>query len=125
MRIKRLCSITGATVSALVVLVSVALVPAQGETGREGWLRYASARPVVVGLYKHEQLFIESSGNTNTIEAARNELKRGLESMLGREWMRSPILPGRIELRSAAQSPANRPPSPVGEEGFWLSTQPC
>src|SRR5262245_957765 len=117
MRIPRFCSLTGATLSALVTLVSLALVPAQGETGREGWLRYARAGQVAVGPYKHEQLFIEGSG-TDTMEAARNELLRGLKGMLGPEWMRSPIVPGRIELRNEAQSWTNRPPSPVGAEGF-------
>ena len=65
-------------------LLLLAPLLAQAEDGSQGWLRYA---PITdVARYANLPSQIVVLGNTPTDQAAANELKRGLASMLGRTF---------------------------------------
>ncbi len=70
----------------LSLLLLSALAPCmQGETGSEGWLRYAPISSAAAN-YATLPSKIIVLGNTSTDQAAANELQRGLTSMLGRPF---------------------------------------
>jgi len=95
------------------------------ETGREAWLRYAPSSQRASGNYKHQNIRIFRGGDSLVLETAERELIRGLSGMLGPGWFTSGRLPGAIMFNRSARSKTLHPPSPVEEDGFWMSTQRC
>src|SRR5277367_5698349 len=82
-------------VCALVATVLVAVGSlAYGESGAEGWLRYAPLSNAAAASYVALPSRIVVLGDTPTDQVAANELQRGLASMLGRGFTVSHELPG-------------------------------
>jgi alpha-glucuronidase len=105
----------------------LALVPGvYGETGQEGWLRYAALPPQLAQQYKIPHRIVATSQSAVTHSAA-NELTRGLHSMLGAHLTVSSTLAGDdafllgtpAEIRHLL--PTWKPLSPIAPEGFSLS----
>jgi alpha-glucuronidase len=76
---------------ALAVVATASL--AYGESGAEGWLRYAPLSNGVAASYVTLPGQIVVLGDTPTDQAAAKELQRGLDSMLGRAFTVSHELP--------------------------------
>lgn len=55
-----------------------------GETGYAGWLRYAPIDPAARKMYAHLPAAIFVAGDSPVLQAAKNELLRGVTSMLGK-----------------------------------------
>src|SRR5271170_2269900 len=82
-------------VCALVATVLVAVGSlAYGESGAEGWLRYAPLSNAAAASYVALPSRIVVLGDTPTDQVAANELQHGLASMLGRGFTVSHELPG-------------------------------
>jgi alpha-glucuronidase len=105
----------------------LALVPGvYGETGQEGWLRYAALPPQLAQQYKIPHRIVATSQSAVTHSAA-SELTRGLHSMLGAHLTVSSTLAGDdafllgtpAEIRHLL--PTWKPLSPIAPEGFSLS----
>ena len=99
---------------------------AYGETGREGWLRYAALPPQLAQQYKIPHR-IAAPGASAVAHSAASELARGLHSMIGANLTVSPKLGGddAFLLGTPAEIqqmlPTWRPESPIAPEGFSLS----
>src|ERR1700757_3094843 len=99
------------------------LVPGvYGETGREGWLRYAAVPPQLAQQYKIPRRVVATSQSA-VAHSAASELARGLHSMLGANLTVSSTLGGNDafllgtpeEIRHLV--PAWKPQSPIAPEG--------
>jgi alpha-glucuronidase len=97
-----------------------------GETGQEGWLRYAALPPELAQQYKIPHRIV-ATGQSAVAHSAASELARGLHSMLGAHLTVSSTLAGNdafllgtpAEIRRLL--PAWKPLSPIAPEGFSLS----
>ena len=98
---------------------------ANAESGREAWLRYAPLPQSETGKNEHKKIDFINAGDSLVLETAQHELVRGLRGMLGPSWFASGKLPGKIMLSRNGQSRMRRPPSPLSEDGFWISHQKC
>jgi alpha-glucuronidase len=105
----------------------LSLVPGvYGETGQEGWLRYAALPPQLAQQYKIPHRIVATSQSA-VAHSAANELARGLHSMLGGNLVVSSTLAGNdafllgtpAEIRHLL--PTWKPLSPIAPEGFSLS----
>jgi alpha-glucuronidase len=103
------------------------LVPGvYGETGQEGWLRYAALPPQLAQQYKIPHRTVVT-GQSAVAHSAGSELARGLHSMLGNSLTVSSTLPGQdaFLLGTSAEIrrllPSWKPPSPIAPDGFSLS----
>jgi len=114
---------------AVILLASsfLSLVPGVfGETGQEGWLRYAALPPQLAQQYKIPHRIVVT-GQSAVAHSAASELARGLHSMLGNSLTVSSTLPGQdaFLLGTSAEIrhllPTWKPPSPIAPEGFALS----
>jgi alpha-glucuronidase len=114
---------------AVILLASsfLCLVPGVfGETGQEGWLRYAALPPQLAQQYKIPHRIVVT-GQSAVAHSAASELARGLHSMLGNSLTVSSTLPGQdaFLLGTSAEIrhllPTWKPPSPIAPEGFSLS----
>jgi alpha-glucuronidase len=97
-----------------------------GETGQEGWLRYAALPPQLAQQYKIPHRIVTTSQSA-VAHSAANELSKGLHSMLGSNFAVSSVLAGNdafvlgtpAEIRHLL--PTWKPESPVAPEGFALT----
>jgi alpha-glucuronidase len=97
-----------------------------GETGQEGWLRYAALPPQLAQQYKIPHRIVTTS-QCAVANSAASELTRGLHSMLGAHLTVSFTLAGDdafllgtpAEIRHLL--PTWNPLSPIAPEGFSLS----
>ncbi len=97
-----------------------------GETGQEGWLRYAALPPQLAQQYKIPHRIVAPSQSA-VAHSAATELARGLHSMLGADFTVSSALAGNdafvlgtpAEIRHLL--PAWKPESPIAPEGFALT----
>src|SRR5882757_2083899 len=114
---------------AMVLLASsfLSLAPgAYGETGREGWLRYAALPPQLARQYKIPHRIVAGSESA-VAHSAASELARGLHSMLGANPDVSSKLGGddAFLLGTPAEIqrmlPTWKPESQIAPEGFSLS----
>src|SRR5271165_617470 len=112
----------------LLALGFLSLAPCvQGESGEEGWLRYAALPPQVAQQYKKLPNLIVATGQSSIAHSAGSELARGLHSMLGENLQISSTLSGddcfilgtSSEIRHLL--PTWKPPSLIAPEGFALS----
>ena len=109
----------------------VAVRVAGAENGNDAWLRYAPITdPTVRATYEAVPDVVVAIGESEVIHTAREELVRGLRSMLGREVRSanppvstSIILVGDVKDVRAAL-PNARVPEPSADEGFWIGTVP-
>jgi alpha-glucuronidase len=118
----------------LVVLLALLLIassPAVAEDGYELWLRYRlvdddDLRDEYRGAFRT----IITQGESPTLDAARNELSRGLTRMLGRvvDGSSVEVIDGSLVLGTAGVSPlvsshiAPEDLAAVGDEGFVIRT---
>jgi alpha-glucuronidase len=97
-----------------------------GETGQEGWLRYAALPPELAQQYKIPHRIV-ATGQSAVAHSAAGELARGLHSMLGAKLTVSSTLAGNdaFLLGTPAEIgrllPTWKPLSPIAPEGFSLS----
>src|ERR1700760_4374833 len=97
-----------------------------GETGQEGWLRYAALPPQLAQHYKIPHRIVAASQSV-VAQSAAGEFARGLHSMLGANFMVSSTSAGNdaFLLGTAAEVqrmlPAWKPESPIAPEGFSLA----
>jgi alpha-glucuronidase len=112
----------------LVVLGFLCLAPGvRGETGEQGWLRYAALPPQVAQQYGTIPHHIVITSQSAVSRSAASELARGLQSMLGESLQISSTLPAAdsfilgtsVEIRHLL--PKWKPPSLIAPEGFSLS----
>ena len=105
----------------------LSLVPGgYGETGQEGWLRYAALPPQLAQQYRIPHRIVTTSQSA-VAHSAASELTRGLHSMLGAHLTVSSTLAGDdafllgtpAEIRHLL--PTWKPLSPIAPEGFSLS----
>ena len=66
------------------VLALAALPVAHAETGGNAWLRYTPLEPAARAMYKRVPAVVFATGSSPVVGAARQELVRGVRSMLGR-----------------------------------------
>jgi alpha-glucuronidase len=99
-----------------------------GETGEEGWLRYAPVQQAAAQQYRNVPRMVVAPGQTPVAHSAATELARGLNSMLGAKVQVSPSLPasGDIFLVGTAAEigkliPDWKPVAPIPGEGFQFS----
>jgi alpha-glucuronidase len=112
----------------LLLLVS-AMLPAgaRAETGYDLWLRYQRVEPEWQRRYDAAAAYVVAPGRGPTIDAALDELRRGLEGMLSQAPARRETVAedGAIVL-GTAKSPLiaslNLPLDRLGKEGFLIRT---
>src|SRR5215467_6271412 len=110
-------------VLALLPLLSCCFV-AGAETGREAWLRYPPLAAAQKQPYARVPQRIVVLGDSPLLLAARNELIRGLGSMLGRKFYPGEkMAPGTIVLGAAGSFADLRVPQKIEGDGFWLKSQ--
>src|SRR5215467_13188983 len=99
------------------------------ETGREAWLRYPPLNAEQQRQYTNMPARIVMSTESPVLEGARNELIRGLSSLLARkiypdDKMASPaIVLGTLESIQKGTLSDLRVPRHIDESGFWLKSQ--
>ncbi len=112
----------------LVLLTCSTAYPLRGETGADGWLRYAPVARDTDSRYDAIPNVVISLGNSEVLNSAKGELVRGISSMLGKRV--------RIEQNVSAENAfvlgtlkdirrhfrEVEPSSPLGADGFWLRT---
>jgi len=112
------------------LLLGVALsTPAFAETGYDAWLRYAPIGDLSVkARYDVLPATVVVLGDSVVMEAAREELIRGLRGMLGRTLRveaglpkESAVVLGTLSTVKAAL-PAAGPFPNLAEDGFWIKT---
>jgi Alpha-glucuronidase len=107
----------------------LAVSSANAETGREAWLRYERKLQTAARQRVQERanrpLQILGPGESPVLNSAHRELARGLEGMLASGSSPSRNLPKHFLLGTIASMPSLRPPTPVTEDGFWISRQKC
>ena len=98
----------------IMVLAFLAASAAQAEDGYDLWLRYEPVEHEWRSRYAPRATAIVVEGDSPTINAAADELQRGLTGLLGRRVPRSTIRDGAIVLRPNANLPR------LGREGFGI-----
>lgn len=104
---------------------------ANAQTSGEGWLQYvAITDPAMRATYESVPDVVVALGESEVIRTAREELVRGLRSMLGREFRSadppvstSIILIGDVKDVRAAL-PMTRVLDPPADDGFWIGSVP-
>ena len=111
-------------IAILVVLSSAG--SAAAESGADAWLRYPYISDAAVRRqYEFVPGTVAALGDSPVLQAARDELVRGLSSMLGRQLKAgdaaaaSGIVIGVIE-RIRERFPQLQPPRTPGVDGFWI-----
>jgi alpha-glucuronidase len=114
---------------AVLCLALVWAVSVWGETGREGWLRYAPLDDSAKRKYENLPATVVRLGDSQVLRSAEQELQRGLRGMLRRDvrsgdapLREKAIVLGTIDtLRSAI--PGFTGGAGPGKDGFWLTTR--
>lgn len=100
---------------------------AKAETGREAWLRYTSLEESAKARTKHLPRRLIVLGSGRILRSAETELLRGFQGMLGERIAVSADSNGQGALILGTVTELEkidstlRPPSALGEEGFWLA----
>jgi len=103
--------------------------PLLAESSHDAWLRYAPIGETVREKYESLPVAVVVLGDSPTLGTAQRELIRGVRGMLGKTLRAETQLPGEkaIILGTVASIEAVEPGfharSPLGEEGFWLTTE--
>ena len=79
---------------AWVLLFALALAPLRAETGHDAWLRYAPLDSSAKALYARLPAAVFATSSSPVMDAARQELVRGVRGMLGRTLRTDLRLPG-------------------------------
>lgn len=103
--------------------------PLLAESSHDAWLRYAPIEEAARGKYASLPAAVTVVGDSPTLGAAQGELIRGVRGMLGKTLRARRELPAEkaIVLGTFGSMQAVVPDfharGPLGEEGFWLTTQ--
>jgi alpha-glucuronidase len=110
----------------VVALIAAIPASARGETGYDGWLRYAPLpADVVRARYATVPRTVTLIGDSPVLRSARDEVVRGLSAMLstpitqGTTGRTSSIILGAVE-RVRAVARAATLPAQLGPDGFWI-----
>ena len=109
-------------------LLWFSLVSLQAETGRDAWLRYAPLTDTERATYSLLPASVVVVGHSEILQAAQQELVRGLRSMIGRTLREESELPRENAVVLGTLDdiqgviPSLRPPSSLTVDGFWLTT---
>lgn len=102
--------------------------PLRAETGVEGWLRYAPVPQKIAAGYESLPHIVISFSNSEIMNSARDELERGIASMLGKRlrveqkvsaenaFVLGTLKDVRVHFREFEST------RPLGPDGFWLRT---
>jgi alpha-glucuronidase len=109
------------------LLGALAPVSTRAETGYDLWLRYQPVEREWQQRYAPAATHVVAPALRPTIDAATNELERGLEGMLGKKPARREAVAGdgAIVLGTAASpliAPLNLPLAKLGPEGYLIRT---
>jgi alpha-glucuronidase len=113
---------------ALMLLALLAAPPAFAEDGYDLWLRYRPVEQSLRQRYAASAASLVIEGGSPTLDAARSELNRGLEGLIGRAPTSAQAVArdGTILLGTPAASPAiarlGLPLQPLGAEGYLIRT---
>ena len=78
----------------VLIFALAALVPLRAETGHDAWLRYAPLDSSAKALYGRLPAAVFATSSSPVMDAARQELVRGVRGMLGRTLRVDLRLPG-------------------------------
>ncbi|MFI5185067.1 MAG: alpha-glucuronidase family glycosyl hydrolase, partial [Vicinamibacteria bacterium] len=101
---------------------------ARAETGAEAWLRYAPLGDAESRRYAALPAVVVTLGDSAVLGAARQEILRGAQGLLGRALRTEARLPqqGAIilgTLQAVGRAlPGIRPQADLGADGYWLKT---
>ena len=110
-------------------LSTISIVPTsilRAETGAQAWLRYTRLDAQASRVYDHLPSAEVTLGDSAVLRSSQQELVHGIQGMLGKSLRIERALPrdGAIILGSLSvvqtAIPGFRPPSDLGDEGFWL-----
>ena len=110
----------------MLLLALLAARPALAEDGYDLWLRYRAVEQPLRQRYAASASTLVIQGSSPTLDAARAELQRGLEGLLGRapSLDRTVARDGAIVIGTPANSPLvaglNLPLQPLGPEGYLI-----
>jgi alpha-glucuronidase len=118
-----------AMLSAGALFAAAQACPLLAESSHEAWLRYAPIEASARAKYAALPSTVIVFGDSELLTTAQNELIRGVNGMLGETLHREKRLPrdraiilGTLESIHAVE-PSFRARSPLGEDGFWLTSQ--
>ena len=100
----------------------------RAESGYDAWLRYAPIAEPARSQYASLPAGVVALGHSLVVRTARDELTRGVRSMLGRRLIASPSLGGEAAIVLGttdlvrAALPAVAVPDLDRSDGFWLGT---
>src|SRR5688572_33443447 len=113
---------------AAVILVVVTAASVHAETGYDAWLRYAPLPAPIVARVGSVPGSVTLLGDSPVLRSARDELARGLSSMLSTKITTNTALPrtstillGTLE-RIRPLVPGAPPAADLTDDGFWLGT---
>jgi len=98
------------------------------ETGREGWLRYASLTTQQKRAYASIPRRIVVTHESQVLQAARNELIRGLTGLLGSKINPDDKMDSRTIVLGTVDTVKNgalsnlRAPDQISDDGFWMKS---
>ncbi|HEX8263192.1 MAG TPA: alpha-glucuronidase family glycosyl hydrolase [Allosphingosinicella sp.] len=102
----------------LVLLIGAS--PAAGEDGYDLWLRYRPVEPARQNRYAPLLAQLSVPGSSPTLQAARRELARGLDGMLGNRPAAGGVLLAGTPRSSASIARLRLPLAGLGDEGFLI-----
>jgi alpha-glucuronidase len=98
------------------------------EDGYDLWLRYHPVEKEYLATYRAEAAALVPAGNSPTIAAARDELSRGLDGLLGRKTAvdKTVVRDGDVLFGTPANSPSltalHLPLEKLGDEGYLIKS---
>jgi alpha-glucuronidase len=101
-------------------LLLLAASPAAAEDGYDLWLRYRPLPPPLQRQYSPRLAHLSVPGSSPTLEAARQELARGLDGLLGERPHNGGILIAGTPRSSDAIARLRLPLAALGDEGFLI-----
>ena len=125
---QRVHSTWSAVLCAVVVCVTAIPVTARAETGHDAWLRYEPLPKTMLARAANIPRTVTLLGDSPVLRSARDELVRGLSSILASPIASTTALPasstillGTLDHVGPVVAPAP-PPMDLTADGFWLRT---
>jgi alpha-glucuronidase len=118
-----------ARVSTALILVVAIAASVRAETGYDAWLRYAPLPAPVMARIGSVPTSVTLIGDSPVLRSARDEVVRGLSSILGTQITAGSSLPGGSTIllgtleRIRALVPGAAVPTELTDDGFWLATR--
>jgi len=99
-------------------------IPAWAEDGYDLWLRYRPMEAAAQARYRPLATAIVSQGNSPSLNAAKNELVRGIGGLLGKAVGAGSVMDGAVVIGTPAGSPLiaglQLPLGKLGREGYLI-----